>query len=171
MLSSLKNVKIIKNNNFKIKNTIVVKNIYLIIDQFNLSEDVLNIIILYLGRSSYKNYYNNNILSQISNMNNPLYIKIGTHNNILCSFCITYGNELQLNLFSNICYVYTHPLCWNCVFNYNKLTKLYYINKDELIIIKYKKLFDLIIYELKRLFNKKNLLYPKSLHHTSYLIN
>ena len=45
MISSLNTVKSISNNKFKIKNTIIVKDIYLIIDQFNLSKDILNVII------------------------------------------------------------------------------------------------------------------------------
>jgi hypothetical protein len=171
MIISLKNINLIKNNKFKYINCIIVKNLYLIIDQFNLSEDILNIIITYLGRYSYKKYYKDHILSQILIMNNLLYTKIGTHNNILCSFCILYGNEIRLNLFSNIGYVYTHPLCWNCEFNDHIFTKIYYITKDELYIIKYKYMYSLMIYELKSIFNKKNLIYPKSLHHTSYIIN
>lgn len=62
MVSSLKTVKIISNNKFKIKNVIIVKNPYLIIDQFILSKDILDIIITYLGRSSYKKYYKDYIL-------------------------------------------------------------------------------------------------------------
>ena len=93
MIISLKNINLIKNKKFKYINCIIVKNLYLIIDQFNLSEDILNIIITYLGRYSYKKYYKDHILSQILIMNNLLYTKIGTHNNILCSFCILYGNE------------------------------------------------------------------------------
>ena len=107
MISSLNTVKSISNNKFKIKNTIIVKDIYLIIDQFNLSKDILNVIINYLGRNSYKKYYKEYVLSQILIIKNTLYTKIGTYKNILCSFCILYGNEIRLNLFSNIGYIYT----------------------------------------------------------------
>ena len=162
---------IILKNFSKIKNIIIVSNPYLIIDQFNLSTDILNIIITYLGRSSYKNYYKDYVLSQILNINNSLYTKVGTYNNNLCSFCILYGNEIRLKVFYNISYIYTNPLCWNCEFSYYTFTKIYYISKNELYNIKYKILYNLIINDLKHIFNKNNLLYPKCLHHTSYCIN
>lgn len=173
MISSLNTVKSISNNKFKIKNTIIVKDIYLIIDQFNLSKDILNVIINYLGRNSYKKYYKEYVLSQILIIKNTLYTKIGTYKNILCSFCILYGNEIRLNLFSNIGYIYTHPLCWNCEFNCCTFTKIYYIYKIELNIIKYKNLYNLIMNEFRSKFNNKNINYSKknNIYTKNYFIN
>lgn len=96
--------------------------------------------------------------------------KVGTHKKILCSFCIIYGNEIRSNLFSNIRYVYTYPSCWNCEFNHYMSTKIYYISKDELYIIKYKNLYNLIMNELKSKFNKKNVNYSKN-YSKNYFIN
>ena len=170
MQKLLKNIKIIKNKKFKINNVIIVNDLYLIINQFNLSEDILDIIITYLGRCTYSNYFNNYVLSQILNIQNNSYTKIGIYKNLLCSFCIQYGNVPRIDIFRNIGNYYTHPLCWNCENNFYSCSKKYYISKNELKIIKVYNLYNLIMNELTNLFNKKNINYNKT-YNKNYFIN
>jgi len=135
---------------FKINNTIIIKNKYLIVDKLNLPNEILDIIVKYLNRNNIFEYYNKYVLSQILLINNNLYTMISTNTNgILCNKCINY-NELPFTLRILLTTsFFTNPLCYDCIIKRNKSICIYYIPIKERYIIKHKYLYNNVLKQLK----------------------